>query len=293
MKRAIRWAMVASIPVVGCFVPEKDYDQAVNTLRAEQEAHRGTSAELYELRQKLEFAQGKLAEEHSELSSRVSALAESKVELERMEKEHGDATETVEQLRGELARVGDHLRAFSDQKHSLETALSEAEGRASELSRLEKEAAIRGALVRDVTHALHEEVEGDVAAIVLEGLDLQVRLVGRRILDGNALTAEGKQSMSRLASGVVGKAPVRIEVTERPDGAFHADDVIVRLQAVADALAEAGIPYESVTLSLPEETAVGEPASSDASPQRASGVSSAGGEGTVEVKVRLLASDEH
>jgi chromosome segregation ATPase len=71
--------------------------------------------------------------EKKELEARLqkeeSELAQTSLDMESAQKAHEQQTELVTQLRGELARVGDHLKAFQGDKDALAEDLSAAEAK--------------------------------------------------------------------------------------------------------------------------------------------------------------------
>jgi hypothetical protein len=259
IRYTVAFGLVAATGLTGCFVPESKYDQAVHTLRAEQSAHRETAERLYQMEQKLAYANGILEKEHAKLSAQETTLAQSELDVQVAATEREDASRMVDQLRGELARVGDHMRAFSEQKSNLETALVAAESRAAQLEQLERDFAIKSLLVRDLTFALHDDVgTGDAAISVIEG-DVHVRLDAAKLFDGISLRPEQARALQRIAAAVGPVGRTRVAVTEHPAEGYQPEDALVRLQGVADVLSESGIPFERVTLALPSERSAGEP----------------------------------
>jgi len=85
-------------------------------------------------------------------------------------KERDEATGLVEQLRSELARVGDNLRSYAQQKSDLEKSLQAAQARKAELERNEAHTVAIARLTRDLTSALGDRVlSGDVTLDVQNG----------------------------------------------------------------------------------------------------------------------------
>jgi len=85
-------------------------------------------------------------------------------------KERDEATGLVDQLRGELARVGDNLRSYAEQKADLEKSLQAAQARKLELERNEAHTVAIARLTRDLTSALGDRVtSGDLTIDVRDG----------------------------------------------------------------------------------------------------------------------------
>jgi outer membrane murein-binding lipoprotein Lpp len=270
MRREHRTAVaLGSLWLSGCFVPERQYDEAVHTLRAEQAAHRQTTDQLYELQQKLAAVNERLDRDQAALEARQQDLAQSKFDYDIATNEREDAVRMVDQLRGELARVGDHLRVFADQKSELSSALQTAEGRAAELRRLDEDFTEKALLMRDLTHALHAEIGGGAAALGAGSGEVRLRLRTGALFDGNVLLPEARATLEHVAMAVAPVGRARLEITEHPrSSGYQPEDVIVRMQTLADVLAEAGLPFERVTLALPKERAAFEPLSGEPTEHR-------------------------
>jgi hypothetical protein len=73
------------------------------------------------------------------LDERDEALSQAELDNSVQGKQRKDAEGMVEQLRGELARVGGHLQAYHDDKQKLETALDAAAERGRELARISRD----------------------------------------------------------------------------------------------------------------------------------------------------------
>lgn len=126
-------SLAASLALGGC-VPATSYEQANSAAQVEREGHRRTAAQLAAT--EAELAQEKaekeaLASQKAELERRLasgeSELAQVSLEREHSEKTSEQQSELVTQLRGELARVGDHLKAFEGDKDELRQELSETQ----------------------------------------------------------------------------------------------------------------------------------------------------------------------
>jgi hypothetical protein len=233
--------------LAGCVVPQARYEEARSALAVEQEGHRRTAQELFEMSRKLEALSAALAARERALAEAGEQLSAKELSLNITASERDSAGQIVEQLREELSRVGDHLRSFADQKSALATALDAAEGRASRLSELERASNRRTLVVRDVSLLLGEAITtGEVDLGVSEGRpvlrldhpsafiagsgelqpgtratvsalaralrlhpEARLRLV-RRARDDQAATAE----LRRVASALEGEglAPARIEI---------------------------------------------------------------------------------
>jgi hypothetical protein len=118
--------LAAGSSLSGCMVPQNRYDRAVDRADAEQAERARAEAALAAARADVERLNALLNERSRHVDARDQLLSRSKLDEARLETERDDAAALVEQLRGELARAGDHLREYSEQKQALEAALAEA-----------------------------------------------------------------------------------------------------------------------------------------------------------------------
>lgn len=237
----------------GCLVPQDKYDRAVERMNTERSAREYTLQRLEASDQQVTALRSELAEtraraesQEAALSQRENQAAASSFELQQLQTERDDHAQRVDQLRGELARVGDHLRVFSEQKGELQEALDAAETRARAVG----EVGQRMLLARDVTYALHDVVESDRAAIGPEDAMLVVRFPRSELMSasGEGLTLAATQIFHRLAAAVAPFERARLGLRAQagrggaPPGAI--------LEAMRDALVEAGVPRGTITIDV-------------------------------------------
>lgn len=132
-------ALALSFALSGC-VPSTSYEQANSAAEVEREGHRRSA-------EKLAAAEAALAAEKAEKESLLAQkkaleekllteeerLARTSLEMETASKAQEEQSELVTQLRGELARVGEHIKVYRDDKEELSAQLSAAEARVSML----------------------------------------------------------------------------------------------------------------------------------------------------------------
>ncbi|MES1177192.1 MAG: hypothetical protein ABUL62_22915 [Myxococcales bacterium] len=164
-------ASVAALAgLLGACVPATRYEEAKSASEVELAARQRAQAELAETRAKLIAAQAELEQRSQKLAETEQSVSESKLESSVAVKERDEATGVVEQLRGELARVGDNLRSYAQQKAELEKNLQVAQARKLELERNEAHTVAIARLTRDLTSALGDRVlSGDVTIDVRDG----------------------------------------------------------------------------------------------------------------------------
>jgi hypothetical protein len=282
----------------GCVVPQNRYDDAVSRLDAERTAHQADRAELERDKAELATLNAALGTREKSLAVREGELAEAKLAGDRVSTERDDAVQLVEQLRGELGRVGDDLREFSDQKKTLEAALSEAEDRQKKLEHGEKLLEKKVLLVRDLTLALGESIEAGKASVTVIDGKPAVRLDASDVFGSEKeLASSARGRLVRLASVFEKRTDARLELGDRSSDAVTPEDRIVRLQKIADVLTERGIGFERIgfAVSPPVETSTAEtePAQAKAKTETAEGAKAApspstsfrDGPGSVEVVI--------
>src|SRR6187431_1466723 len=116
----------------GC-VSQSAFEEAQSAADVEREAHQRAEARLQEVEQVLSQLQNDLERRETALAEQERRLAEADLHLKLAHQERDETGQLVDQLRGELARVGDHLRAYSEQKDRLAAELRVAEDRSREL----------------------------------------------------------------------------------------------------------------------------------------------------------------
>ena len=165
---------VASIAALaGLFaacVPATRYEEAKSASDVEFAGRKRAEAALEATRAQLSAAQAELGQREQKLAESEQSVSESKLENTVAVKERDEATGLVDQLRGELARVGDNLRSYAQQKADLEKSLQAAQARKLELERSEAHTVAIARLTRDLTSTLGDRVtSGDVLLDVRDG----------------------------------------------------------------------------------------------------------------------------
>lgn len=232
----------------GCLVPQNRYDEAVTRLEGEQAAHKADAADLARTKAELARLNQTLGTREQSLAAREGELSQAKLDSDRISTERDDAVVLVEQLRGELARVGGNLLEFSEQKRDLEAALAEADMRAKRLDQAEKLVEAKVLLVRDVSLALGDTVtKGAVSVTVVDGRPA-VRLDAREVFADKTseLTPGSISVFERLGAVLSTRKGARVELGDRSADAVSPEDRIVRLQRIAGVLSEKGLGVDRV-----------------------------------------------
>lgn len=117
----------------GC-VPQNRYDAVVAQRDAAETERQRLTSDLARLNASLSKAEEAIRNRDQTIAIGQTQLAQAKLTQDKTATERDDAVNLVDQLRGELARVGAHLQEFSEQKRDLEQALAEADARAKRLA---------------------------------------------------------------------------------------------------------------------------------------------------------------
>jgi hypothetical protein len=165
---------IASIAVlaglVNACVPATQYEEAKSASEVELAGRQRAEAELTATREQLAAAKAQLDERAQKLAESEQSVSETKLENSVAVKERDDAAGMVDQLRGELARVGDNLRLYAKDKAELEKSLEAAETSKQELEKNDAQTVAVARLTRDLTSALGDRVtSGDVNIDVRDG----------------------------------------------------------------------------------------------------------------------------
>jgi flagellar motor protein MotB len=233
---------------VGCVVPQNRYDDAVTRLKGEQAAHQADAADLGRSKAELARLNQTLGGREQSLAAREGELSQAKLDSYRVSTERDDAVVLVEQLRGELARVGSNLLEFSEQKRELQAALTEADTRAKRLDQAEKSVEAKVLLVRDVSLALGDAVtKGTVSVTVVDGKPA-VRLDAREVFSekSSELLPGSASVFERLGAMLAERKGTRVELGDRSTDSGSPEDRIIRLQRVAGVLSEKGLGLDRI-----------------------------------------------
>ena len=192
----LRSAVLAAalVPLTGCLVLKKDYDQVVadaSQQRAAADQQRtGDAARLADLQQRLTAAEAATQERDSKISDLLTSTHNLQAELD-------EATAINQQLRGELERLGKDADKLLSDRGTLSKALEDARARLEELRRTQEAAEARTALFRDLELRFREMIQAG-----------QVRVGARRgqpalVVTGDLLFDEGRADLRPAGKGAL------------------------------------------------------------------------------------------
>jgi hypothetical protein len=240
-------AFALGLLLTSACVPAGRYRELHDAYKQETTAHRSTreradalARQADQLGARLTDAKTGLDQRASELDKLERLLEQARLDLEVTNQERQRAVDLVEQLREELARVGDHLRAYSDEKVSLAKSLSEAEKKAAELAHLQQHAAERALVLRDLALVLHGPVSAGEVELALGERGAVLRVPATQLFSGTELRASAKAYLLAVARVARLHGSSRVEVIER-DPAASPLQRAERLKRVLDGLAKEGL----------------------------------------------------
>ncbi len=244
---ALGWvlrSLVVLAATSGCVVPAARYEEARSVIQVEQEAHRRTMDAVRDLGDRLARAEEALRQREAMLEQRAQKVSEVELQSNVALQQRDEASDLVDQLRGELGRVGDHLRAFSDDKKRLADALASAEARLSRVSEREREISENGDIVRDLSLILHERIaNGDIELSMLDGR--AVMRIPEAELSGETPGPIAAQAVAAIARAMKLHPSAAIEISSGK-AAAESESVSATVSATPASRAQAALVAQGV-----------------------------------------------
>jgi hypothetical protein len=250
----VRFASVLALGVgmTRC-VPAKSYDDARTAAESEFTAHGRTRLRLEAAHERIRTLEQTLAERERALETGESSFAAAKLETVVLSKDREAAMDLVEQLRSELARTGNHLVAYSDEKRDLARALLMAEERVRSIEAAEKNLDELVLLVRDLSVAVGPEAKQ--AGIEIGARDGQIVLS----VPATKLFAEGSDSLVGDAAPVLTAVSKVLTEHSRMRIVLSKPETdplgLARVSRLGDALVDRGVPQARIERPTPQPTA--------------------------------------
>lgn len=226
--------------MAGC-VPAAQFEESQSAAQVEREARRRAEQQTQALSDENTQLRQQMQQEKREIEERDQALSQAALDTSAQGKQRQDAEGMVEQLRGELARAGNHLQTFHDDKQKLEQALTSETARARALARLS----------RDVALTFGEPIATGQYTLDAEQSLLVLRVPRQEVL-GDALDV--KPEASPLLENVARLLQLHKQAKVRVCDASAPTDP-VRVAKLVAALGERGIGAERFDALDPEAVA--------------------------------------
>jgi hypothetical protein len=122
----------------GC-VPVARFEETQSAAQVEMEARRRSEEQAQQLEAENAQLRAQMEQKSQAVAERDERLAQAELDSSTQGKQQKDAEGMVEQLRGELQRVGGHLQAFQDEKQKLQAELGTELSRSKESARLTRD----------------------------------------------------------------------------------------------------------------------------------------------------------
>lgn len=221
----------------GC-VPATRFEEAQSAAQVETEGRKRSEQEVQALQAENAQLRAQMQQSAQALDEREQALSQAQLDSSTLGKQRQDAEGMVEQLRGELQRVGGHLQAFNDDKHKLEAALADDAARGRELS----------SLSRDVALALPEPLATGEYTLDPEQSAIVLRLPRAKLLNADGSVKPEAEPVLKAVTRVLQAhktAKLRVEDSSAPGDALA-------VRRLVTALTERAVGAERFEPLLPE-----------------------------------------
>lgn len=224
---------LALLLVLGVFsgcVPVTRFEETQSAAQVEMEGRRRSEYQVSQLQAELAELRQRMQQQRQTIDEREQALSQAQLDSSTLGKQREDADGMVQQLRGELARVGGHLQTFHDGQQKLEAALLAEAARGRALSRLSRDAAL----------SLAEQVATGEYSLDAEQGSVVLRVPRDKVLaDDGSVKPEAEpllKAVSRLMQ-LHKLAKLRVEDSSAPADAIAVSKLVA-------ALTERAVPAE-------------------------------------------------
>jgi len=234
-----------ALPLAACLVPQKRYDAAVANANAQHNEIVTLQTSLDQCEERRTRAREQL--EDAEASARVVEDARSGLELDLTvtRRERDNAQLLVDQLRGELARVGRDVRTFAGRNAQLSESLQQLESRVEGLARAERVAEERTEVFSELALALRADLAQRIVDLELVSGQPVVTMLPAGANAGG-LSGGGLEAV-RIVGRVVATHPSgRVQILLSP----LADRVLA--EPVSKALVVGGLDATRISLRGPQ-----------------------------------------
>jgi hypothetical protein len=139
---AISLALLAVLAVLSGCVPVTRFEEAQSATQVELEGRRRAELEMARLQADNSQLRTEMQQQREALDERDQALSQAALDSTTQGKQRQEAEGMVEQLRGELARVGGHLQSYGEEKQKLAASLESESAHGVRLSRVARDATL-------------------------------------------------------------------------------------------------------------------------------------------------------
>lgn len=230
----------------GC-VPATRFEETQSAAQVEMEGRRRAEYQVTQLNAENTELRAQMQKQSQALEDRDQALSQAQLDSSTLGKQREDAAGMVEQLRGELARVGGHLQTFHDDQQKLQSALAAAAARGRALSRLSRDAAL----------SMAEPIATGEYTLDAEQSSIVLRVPREKLLaDDGSVKPEAEPVLKNIVRLMQLHKPAKLRVED----SAHEGDAIAVSRLVA-ALTERAVTAERFEPLATKPDAALEPAS--------------------------------
>jgi len=221
--RSMVSSILALTLLAGC-VSKVKYDRSVQDATGARAAAVRCSADEAAARAEIERLKASLSEAQALAGDKDRTLAQAEVDRHDLETKLDDATAVIQQLRGELERLGKNADALIAEKGSLSKALVDAKARLEELRKAQAAADARLALFHQLAAKLQRMVDAGQLKVALRDGRMVIQLPNDVLFDSGqtALKPDGQRAIAQVAD-VLKTIPHR-----RFQVGGHTDDVPIQ-----------------------------------------------------------------
>jgi hypothetical protein len=235
---AKNWLLVLLLGVLSGCVPVARFEETQSAAQVESEGRRRFEQQVQQLEAENAQLRSQMQQKDRALDERDERLSQAELDSTTQGKQQKDAESMVEQLRGELQRVGGHLQAFHEEKQKLQAELGGEHERSQERARL----------TRDLTLSLAEPITTGAYT-----LDTERHSVVLRVPRSDVLGTDGsvKREAAALLDAVAKVLSLHKTTKLRLEDSSAPGDAPA-VQSVVKALGERAVSAERFEPLLPD-----------------------------------------
>jgi flagellar motor protein MotB len=240
--------VVLAFALASC-VPVTRFEETQSAAQVEMAGRHRAEAQISQLKAEVAELRASLSRQGVTLDERGDALAQAELDKSNQGKERADAEGMVEQLRGELARVGGHLQSYHADKQKLEANLAAEAARGRALARLS----------RDVALTLAEPIATGEYTLDAEPQHVVLRLPREKLLAEDGAVKPEADALLKAVARILSLHPqskLRLEDAAAPADAIATSRLVAALgeRAVAADRFEPLVPDGAPTPAAPPKT---------------------------------------
>jgi hypothetical protein len=205
----------------GC-VPVTRFEEAQSAAQVEAEGRRRDEQQIAQLKAENQQLRSQMQQDAKTLDEREQALSQAALDSSTQGKQREDAEGMVEQLRGELARVGGDLRSFHDDNQRLSAALDAAAARGRALS----------LLMRDIALSLPEPVATGQYGLDVDASGAVLHVPREQVLADDASVKPEAEPLLKAVARIMKlhqDSRLRVEDTSAKDDAIAVSRLVTAL----------------------------------------------------------------